>query len=157
MRSLTKKSKAIIAGAAIAGLASTGVAYAYWTTTGSGSGTASTATPTANLQVTQTLAPTNMAPGVAAGGITVTVENLATNNAHVAQVVASIFSVTGGAGVCTATDYDLGTPTMTNGAADLATNAVATFSGATLGFHNDTSANQNGCQGATVTLHYAVS
>ena len=60
------------------------------------------------------------------------------------------------AGLCTAADYTLSTPTMTNGAGDLAQNATATFTGATLGFNN-TASNQDGCKGATVNLSYAVS
>jgi hypothetical protein len=138
-------------------LAGGGVAFAFWSTSGSGTGTATTATATSNLLVTQTSAPTDLAPGVAAEGISVDVQNNATNNATVAQVIVSIASVTPvGAGVCDKSDYDLSNATMTNGAADLAHGAVAHFSGATLGFHNKAT-NQDGCQGATVNLSYAVS
>lgn len=156
MRNLSKKSTALIAGAALIGVIGSGAAYAYWSTSGSGTGSATTSAGAASLVVTQASAPTNMAPGVAAGPITVTVQNSAANSAYVAQVVVSIASVTGGAGSCSAADYDLTGATMTDVAGDLATTASATFSGATLGFHNSL-ANQDGCKGATVHLAYAVS
>lgn len=158
MRIPTKKVAAIAAGAVV--LSTAGVAYAYWTTSGSGTGSASTTAGTPNVTVSQTAAPSNLAPGVNAGGITVTVKNNADNNAYVTQVVASIASVTKAdgapAGTCAAGDYTLSNATMTNGAGDLAKDATATFSGATLGFNNKTT-NQDACKGATVNLSYAVS
>jgi hypothetical protein len=138
-------------------LAGGGVAFAFWSTSGSGTGTATTSTGADSLTVTQTSAPTDLAPGVAAEGISVDVTNTATNNATVSHVVVSIASVTPlGTGTCGVGDYTLSTPDMTNGAADLAHNGVAHFSGATLGFHN-LATNQDGCKGATVNLSYAVS
>src|SRR5450631_3844096 len=59
---LMKKSKTIIACAAIAGLASTGVAYAYWTTSGTGSATATTGT-VVGITVNETTSATNLYPG----------------------------------------------------------------------------------------------
>lgn len=156
MRNLSKKSTALIAGAALIGVIGSGAAYAYWTSAGAGTGTATTTAGAPSLVVTQASAPSNMAPGVPAGPISVTVKNTAVNNAYVTQVVASITSVTGGAGTCAAADYDLTGATMTLGAGDLATNGTTTFTGATLGFHNSPD-NQDGCKGATVNLAYAVS
>jgi hypothetical protein len=132
-------------------------AFAYWSTSGSGTGSAATSAGAANLLVTQTAAPTNLAPGVAAGGISVDVKNQAANDVVVNQVVVSIASVTGGAGACSAADYTLTNPVMTNGAGALAAGATVAFSGATLGFNNDPLNSQDGCKGASVNLAYAVS
>jgi hypothetical protein len=141
-------------------LAGGGVAFAFWSTSGSGAGTATTATGASDLTVTQISAPSDLAPGVAAEGLSVDVLNNATNNATVAQVSVSIASVTkalGATGSCDSTDYTLGgVNPMTNGAGDLAHNGLAHFSGATLGFNNK-GTNQDGCKGATVNLSYAVS
>jgi hypothetical protein len=138
-------------------LAGGGVAFAFWSTSGTGTGSATTSAGASNLTVTQTAAPTDLAPGVAAGPIAVDVTNNATNNARVAQVVVSIASVTPvGTNVCDASDYTLSNATMTNGAGDLVHGATAHFSGATLGFNNKLT-NQDGCQNATVNLSYAAS
>jgi hypothetical protein len=138
-------------------LAGGGVAFAFWSTSGTGTGTAATATGASELTVAQTSVLTDLAPGVAASPITVDVTNNATNNATVSQVFASITSVTPlGTNVCTAGDYTLSNPTMTITPTDLATGQTASFSGATLGFHN-LATNQDGCKGATVNLSYAAS
>lgn len=132
-------------------------AFAFWSTSGSGAGTAATSAGAANLLVTQTAAPTNLAPGVAPGGISVDVKNQAANDVVVNQVVVSIASVTGGLGACSAADYTLAGATMTNGAGSLAAGATVAFSGATLGFNSDPLNSQDGCKGATVNLAYTVS
>lgn len=152
-------SKRILAvGLPLALVAVTGAAVAYWTSNGTGSGTAATNAAAAALTVTQASAPTNMAPGVTPGAITVTVANPGPNSVKANQVVVSISSVTPvGAGSCSAADYVLAGETMTAGAADLAAGSSTTFSGATLGFNNSPTTDQNGCKGATVNLSYAAS
>jgi hypothetical protein len=154
MPKLNKKIAIALSAAAIVAIGG-GTAFAYWTTSGSGTGTASTTAGTADLTVTQTAAPTNLAPGVPAGAIAGTVKNNAVNNAKVDSVTVSIASVSGGVGTCSASDYDLSNPIMTVGT-DLIPNQTVSFSGASLGFHNDPSANQDGCKGATVHLLYTV-
>ncbi len=166
MRNLSKKAKTIIAGAAIAGLASAGGAYAYWTTTGAGTGTAATSAGLASqLTVHQTSTIENMFPGDAAQTIRATVKNTGTQSGYVSRVVVSIDHVTLADGVtlgtpstCSATDYTLDGVTMdlTPGE-DLAVDATSSeFSGATLKFFDKTT-NQNACKGATVHLAYAAS
>ena len=109
------------------------------------------------VAVTQTSTVNGLGPGAPARGITVSVSNPGPGAATVAQVTASISSVSPLAGnSCSAADYVLANPVMTNGAADLAPSTAATFSGATIGFNN-TAANQDGCKGATVNLAYAAS
>jgi hypothetical protein len=155
MRITKTKVASVLAVTAVVALGGT-AAMAYWTSNGSGTGTATTAAGASNLAVTQTAAPTNMAPGITAGAVTVDVTNNAVNRAFVSQVVVSIASVSGGAGSCDATDYVLTGATLTNGAGELLSGATAHFSGASLGF-NDKTSNQDGCKGATVNLAYAVS
>ncbi len=153
---LAKKSKAIVAGVALVGLAGTGTAYAYWSTSGSGTGTAATSAGAASLVVTQTSTISNMYPGDTAQTISGTVKNTAANSAYVTAVTASIGSVTPvGTGACDPTDYTLASPVMTVGS-DLAAGTTATFTGATLKFNNKAT-NQDGCKGATVNLAYAAS
>jgi hypothetical protein len=145
------------AGTALA-LALGGVALAYWSTTGTGSGTATTSTGDSSLVVTQTSAPTNLAPGVAAGSIAGTVKNTAANSAYVNTVSVTIDSVTGPnisvTTPCDATDYTLSNPTMSV-QSDVASGDTVDFSGAKLGFHDKTTVNQDGCKSAIVHLAYA--
>jgi hypothetical protein len=167
MRKHSNKLIAAVAGTAAA-VALSGVAYAYWTSTGSGTGSASTKAPSGlQLEVASHTAPSNMAPGVAAGAITVTVHNKDSNNTKAQQVIVTFGTITGpnidATHPCTSADYTLSGATMTTGAADLtADDALAggtdqtTFSGATLGFANSAS-NQDGCKGATVNLSFALS
>lgn len=157
---MNKVSKRILAvGLPLVVVAASGAAYAYWTSNGTGTGTATTGTTLA-LTVAGATAPTDLAPGVAAGPVTVTVTNPGSSSVKVSQVVASIASVSKAAGApaggCTASDYTLSGATMTTGAAELAPGASTTFSGASLGFNN-TGSNQDGCKGATVNLSYTAS
>lgn len=168
MRTLSTKQKLLVAGVGAAVLSTSGVAFAYWSSSGSGTGTASTKTPsTSQLEVASYTSPSNMAPGVDAAAITVTVHNKdasSTNASHVIVTIDSITKAVGApAGDCTADDYTLTAADMTTGAADLAPDNGAaggadqtTFSGASLGFNNTTS-NQDGCKGATVHLGFALS
>lgn len=156
---MNKTSRRILAvGLPLCLVAVTGVSVAFWTSSGSGTGTASTQSGVASLTVAQASAPTNLAPGVAAGAVSATVTNPAgsTSNVQVSQVVVTytVAPLTGQS--CTTADYTLTGGTMTAGAADLKPGASTTFTGATLGF-NSTAANQDGCKGATVNLSYAAS
>lgn len=133
-----------------------GAAFAYWSTTGTGTGSAATGVGAANLTIAQTAAPTTMAPGIAAGPITGTVKNNATTSAYVTSVTVAITSVTKAAGVtgtCDATDYTLTNPVMSV-ATDIAAGATVNFSGASLGFNNKGTVNQDACKGATLVLGY---
>jgi hypothetical protein len=169
MRNLSKKSKALVAGAAIAGLAGTGVAYAYWTTSGSGSGTGSTTAGTVDkLTFTQnpagdpdtSVALAAMYPGDSAQTLTVRVRNTSTESAYVAHVQAYITTDKSG---CTAADFKLGgvpsaavdastAKALSWTAADLAAGAAANATSSVQ--FNNTGDNQDACKGATVTLHY---
>ena len=158
MRSLSKKSRAAIAGAVVVAFTGGGLAYGYWSTSGNGTGTAASAGGAASLTIQQTAAPTDLAPGMPAGQISGSVRNTAAHSAYVHEVTASISSVAkavGAVGTCSADDYTLTNSTMSVNA-ELAANDSATFSGATLAF-NDKDSNQDGCKGATVQLAYTAS
>jgi hypothetical protein len=158
LKNVTKKKAAAIAGSLVVLVgAGGGIAYAYWSTTGSGSGAATTSAGASNLEITQSTAPTNLAPSVAAGGITGTVKNNASNNAFVSSVTVSISVDAPNADAshpCDTSDYTLSNPVMSVDT-DLAPNQTFSFSGATLGFNNKAGSNQDGCKGATVNLAYA--
>jgi hypothetical protein len=156
---LTKKCKTIIAGAAIIGLASSGVAYAYWTTSGNGVGSATTGTSTA-VTLLQVGTISAMTPGSAAQALDFSINNPVATNQFITSVVIAITGVTGpnidGTHPCVATDYTLVQPTVTYG--DL-TPGVHTYSpsGSTLHLVNNPVANQDGCKGATVALSFTAS
>jgi hypothetical protein len=155
-----KRNKKTVAILTIGLLTVAGGAYAYWTSTGTGTGDATTVSSNSTLSVTQVSAPTDMAPGVAAGAITFNVKNnSATQSAQVLNVVVTITGVTPGplntGTPCLITDYTLTQPTWAP--VNLAASATsANNATATLGF-NPTAANQNNCQGAVVHLGYSAS
>jgi len=156
MRNLSKKAKTIIAGAAIAGLASTGVAYAYWTTTGGGSGTAGTGTSQA-VTMDQVGSISGLTPDSAPQNVNFSITNPATTNQYIASVTVTKSGLTApladGTHPCTLLDFSLTQPTVVPG--DL-TSGAHTFSanGSTLQLVNNPSANQDGCKGATVSLTF---
>ena len=163
MRNLSKKAKTIIAGAAIAGLASTGVAYAYWTTTGSGSGTAATAVGDTVPAFSVTGAvPAKMFPGDALQTITATVKNVGTENYKLQMLTAwvdtsslacdgSNFLINGAA----APIYAGGAVSLDIGPIDLIPTGTATKT-YTIQFNNK-GTEQNSCKNVDVTVHYAAS
>ena len=157
MRKITKRSAAVVAGGALA-VATAGTAFAYWTTTGSGSGTGATQAQSVSLSFTQT--PLNaMFPGDSSQPLTVAVKNTSSQKEYVSGVKAYVTTDKAG---CTGADYllngaaapvDAGSAVaLTWTAADLGAGASANAVG-TIQF-NDTNANQNSCQGATVTVNY---
>lgn len=158
MRKISTKSRVALAGAVVVALAGGGVAYGYWSTNGTADGSATSTAGAASLTITQTAAPKDLAPGVPAGVIAGTVTNNAAHSAYVHQVTVTIRSVTqaeNATGTCSAADYTLSKAVM-DVKAELAQNATANFSGATLAF-NDTASNQDGCKGAVVNLAYVAS
>ncbi len=150
---MRKSRKTIVIGGTVAALVVGGAAFAYWSSTGTGTGSATSSAGAANLAIAQTSIIANMYPGDSAQTISGTVTNNGAESAYVNTVTASIASVTGGAGACSAADYTLASPVMTI-ASDVAAAGVANFSGATIKFNN-TGSNQDGCKGATVNLAYA--
>jgi hypothetical protein len=157
MRRITKRTAAITTAGAVLLLAGTGVAYAYWTAGGSGTGSATTGAGV-NLTVNQTATLTDMFPGDTAQGLSGNFDNTTGATVAVTSVTASIASVTlAGNPItgCSADDYTLAGATMSAVQNVPVGTGVGSWSGATIKFHN-TTANQDACKGATVTLAYVV-
>jgi hypothetical protein len=166
-----KVAAAVASGAIVLGAG--GAAFAYWTSTGSGAGSAKTGTEVSSLAFTDTTNITDMAPGIAPETISGSVQNTsATQSAFVNSVTATINTVTetpaelaaygtdgrtpgtsGQAYLCSAADYTISTTPMSVNK-DLAPGDSANFTGATIGFNDNASVNQDACQGATVALTY---
>lgn len=161
MQKSTKKNtkRVAIVGATTGALLGGGVAFAYWTTSGGGTGTAGTAAGESNKLAFAQNTLKNMYPGDSSQDLTVTVTNNGTSTAYVAGVKAYLTTDKVG---CTGSDYTLGgatAPSTADTAADLrwtaADLAVGSSADATSTIQfNDTDANQNACQGATVTINY---
>ena len=152
---LTKKSKKILAGAAIVGLVSSGAAYAYWTNLGSGTGSATTGTNSA-ITVVQTASSVVLQPGGDSSTLSGTFLNPNTSPVYVHDVTATLDSVTGGGtgtGACTVADYALTTATITINAEVLADD-TSTWTGIQVRMLNAVT-NQDKCKGATINVTYA--
>jgi hypothetical protein len=151
MRNLSKKSKTIIAGAAIAGLASAGGAYAYWTTTGHGTGGAATAGNTVvALTIEQSGTVTGLLPGGSAGSLKVKTSNSATYSQSIGDITATpIYPDLCGADNWTITHVSNGPTTV------LATDSVDNIEVATVALKDRPSVNQNDCKSATVQFTFA--
>lgn len=154
---LTKKSKAVVAGAALVGLAGSGTAYAYWTTSGSGTGSATTGTSSTFVVTTDAATGGLLTPG----GPTDTVAFHVTNNNTGVQHLSAVSVIVAGAGGaawtavanCSAADYTVGTPVFTAG--DVI--AGATVDGTVTIKMNNLGTSQDGCKLATVPLYVSAS
>lgn len=150
--------------AAVVGAGS--AAFAYWSSTGTGTGTAQTATAAPSLTFS-TSSISGLAPGVAATPFTVTVTNSGSQSSYVSGLTAYLTvteATNAPAGTCTASDYllngyagaDSAHPqTISWSPVDLAAGAHQASGGTDTVQFNDTTSNQDACQGAVVTLNYA--
>ena len=167
MRKITKKTAVVVAGSTLLVAVGGGIAFAYWSSSGTGSGSATTSAGASNLTITQTGAPSDLAPGVAPEAITGTIANGAANSAYVNTLTVRITGVTGGSAGCTAQDYGLTTGTAAlskDSAVQSITLSVAkevvngspiAFPSVNIGFANDSANNQDACKGASPTLSYS--
>jgi hypothetical protein len=145
MRRPSKKLAVAIAAAGIVAIGG-GAALAYWTSTGTGTGSGGTNGSAEVVTITQTSPVTGMGPGVAPQALSGTFTTA--HPAFVGQVTASVSSTnkTG----CTSADFTIVQPTAT----DAEVTSASTWSGGSIVFKN-TTANQDACQGAIVTLAYS--
>lgn len=143
----------LIAGVVLAGAFG---AYAYWTSGGTGTGTADTGA-SANISVNQDELTFALEPGVAPQTLSGDFTNSTDGPVYVTSVTASIASVTPLEGqTCTAANYNLTDAVALVGAeAGVGTGVGASWTGPEIEFNN-TAANQDGCQGATVNLAYVI-
>ena len=142
---LMKKSKTIIACAAIAGLASTGVAYAYWTISGTGSATATTGT-VVGITVNETTSATNLYPGGPAQPIAGNFNNSNAGAVYVASVTAALGTLPTG---CVPADFTIA------GTALVGTNVASGTGGSWSGLNitmNNTGVSQNACKASSIPL-----
>ena len=142
----TKKPRTIIAGAAVVGVASAGVAYAYWTTSGTGSGTATTGT-VVGITVNETTNATNLYPGGPAQPLAGNFNNGNAGAVYVASVTAALGTLPTG---CLPADFTIaGTATVNANVAS--GTGVGTWSGLTITMNN-TVVSQNACKAASIPL-----
>ena len=142
----TKKPRTIIAGAAIVGVASAGVAYAYWTTSGTGSGTAATGT-VVGITVNQTTSPTGLYPGGPAQPIAGNFDNSNSGAVYVASVSAALGTLPTG---CLPADFTIAGTALVNANVAAGT-GVGSWSGLTITMNN-TGVSQNACKASSIPL-----
>jgi hypothetical protein len=154
----TTPKKLIGLGIATVVLATAGVSWAYWTTSGSGTGSASTGTSEA-VTVAQLGTITGLVPGGPAADVDFSITNPASFNQYIATVAVSKVSVSGPnitvGTPCTVDDFTLTQPDDIEADLTPGTHQYSP-SGATLKLDN-TSSNQDGCKGATISLAFAAS
>ena len=156
MHTRFRRSTVVISAAVAAVLVSSGVAFAYWTTSGSGTATAGVGT-SGNVTVTQTTTPSGLFPGGAAQTIGFRVDNTTPGPLYVTNVTVAIASIkdSGGSVIvgCDNTDFTLVQPVWTP--VTLAA-TVGTASGtASIQMVNKVAANQDPCKNATVNLAFS--
>ena len=136
--------------------------YAYWSAAGGGTGSVSATTTPTPLVVAQTVTISNLVPGGPAQTLGGTITNPASNSGPIyANVLtATLQSVTksGSApsGTCTTNDFSL-VATPISIAREITPNTSITWSGFTVQMLDNTTASQDACKGATVTISYAIS
>lgn len=152
----SKKSKAVVAGAAMIVLAG-GSAFAYFTSTGTGTGAGTTGQASVFTVTGGAVTGLGLTPGSASQTVAFTVTNPGTGAQNLSSVVASIAGAAGAAwtGVagCSAADYTVGTPVVTYG--QIA--AGASVTGSVTVAMNNLSTSQDACQGVAYPLYFAAS
>jgi hypothetical protein len=149
LRNLLNKKRTVLVLGAVAVLALAGIAIAYWTTTGSGSGSgavaASNGTLTLHGTITNELTPGSSSP------VSFTADNATSSSEQVGTVhaVVTIDEAHVKSG-CEASDFTI-SDTVENQVIAANSNGVALAHGGSISMA-DTAANQDGCQGATISL-----
>lgn len=145
MPRLTKK-KYLVAGTAVAVIASGGIAFAYWTSTGSGTGSATTGTSSAWEVTVDDVNLADLTPGGPADTVGFSVKN---NNSGVQSLASTTASVTGTSNPgCTAADFEVSATTIAYGSVASGATVNGTFTVKMI----DTGVNQDACKGVTVNL-----
>jgi hypothetical protein len=147
-KALIKKRTAAVLGA-VAVLAVAGIAIAYWTTTGSGSGSGAVASSNGTLTLHGTIS-NELTPG-GSSPVSFTADNANSSSAQVGTVkaVVSIDSEHATKG-CLASDFTIADTEENQVIAAKASGVALTHAG-TISMA-DTSANQDACKGATISL-----
>jgi hypothetical protein len=141
--------KRVLALATVAALAVAGIAYAYWTTTGSGTGSGSVASSNGTLTLHGTAA-TALTPA-GTSSVTFTADNPGTSSLQVGTVHLVNVTTDAAHSGCVVADFTM--PDVVEG------DVIAAGTSGTALTHDgtitmaDTSANQDACKGAPLTLH----
>jgi hypothetical protein len=148
MRHLTRRR--IVAIATVAGLVAAGSAFAFWTGSTGGSGAGTVGTPGA-ITLTGTIA-NGIAPGLTKS-VSFTGANSSAAPIYVAKISLSSVAVDAGHSACAIADFSMADVTEN---AEVPGNATAfPFPSAGSLVFADTSANQDACKGASLTLTLA--
>jgi hypothetical protein len=162
VRKFSRKATIIASTTALV-IATSAVAFAFWTGIGGGNGSAQAATTPANqLIVNQTATPNTLEPGGPAATLSGTFNNPNASGVFVNSVKATIASVTHAIGLpvgpnppCAVSDFELPNDTATVGATIPPGNPQGSWTGITIRL-KETGANQDNCKGATVNLNYTI-
>ena len=144
MRKMTKKNKiaAVAVSAALVAVGG-GAAYAYWSTTGGGNGSAAASSGT-NAVVVHVAFDKDITPG-STKTISYTADNPNTGSTPVTFTGAVVTA----SGTCDASWFSATVPTGTK---TLAGNATSVDMGTGILTFSDSTANQDACKGATITV-----
>ncbi|MBT2514688.1 hypothetical protein [Arthrobacter sp. ISL-30] len=146
MRKLSKKSRVAAAVGAVALVAvGGGAAYAYWTTTGSGSGNAANSAGGGTVTLHATF-DAGLAPGNTVA-VAYTADNASTTGTVVGALQANVTTDNAG---CLPEWFDV--TAVTSGSAVAPTSTGTSVGSGALTF-NDSTANQDACKGAVVTVN----
>lgn len=145
MPRLTKK-KYLVAGTAVAVVATGGIAFAYWTSTGSGDGSATTGTSTPWLVAVENVNLADLTPGGPVDPVGFKVTNQSSGVQHLAGTVASVVDTSDPG--CTAADFAVSATSDLSGDFTSTQTKVGSFSIKMI----DTGVNQDACKNVTVNL-----
>jgi hypothetical protein len=147
LRNLLNKKRTMLVLGAVAVLAVAGVAVAYWTTSGSGSGSGAVAASNGTVVLHGTIT-NNLTPG-GSSPVAFTADNANSSSEQVGTVHAVVTIDPAHAG-CAASDFTIA-DTAENQVIPAKGTGVALTNGSTISMA-DTAANQDACQGATISL-----
>lgn len=148
MKRFSKRTWVLIGVVLALGMSAIG-AYAYWTTTGSGNGSATVAASNGTVTLHGT-APTNLYPG-GSSSVTFTADNSGGSNLFVGTIHLGSVTADAGHASCNTADFTMADVTSNTMVPAGQTGYALTGSG-TLQYAN-TSANQDACKGASLTLN----
>jgi hypothetical protein len=155
VRRFSRKTTIIAASMALV-IATSVVAFAFWTNAGAGEGTASTGDTPDNLVINQTSTVEDLVPGGPPGELSGHFDNPNPSGVFVHEVTATVSSVDGGSGPtppCTPADFAVGPPDTVN--AEIPSGSAQGSWGPITPQLLDTASNQDNCKNAIVHISYS--
>jgi hypothetical protein len=147
-RKALKKKRNVAALSVVAVLALAGMAFAFWTTTGSGSGSGSVAASSGTLTLSGTIT-SALTPG-GSSPVSFKASNANKSSEQVGTVHAVVSIDAEHAAECKASDFTIADTVENQVIAAESSNVALTHEGSIS--MKDTSANQDACKGATISL-----